>query len=575
MPGKKRDVLRILNKIADMLEIKGENQFRVRAYRDAARTLEGYSRDLSSGVEEPGELTDLPGIGEDLAGKIKTIVKTGSLPLLEDLESEMPAQINKLLKIPGLGPRKVHDLYEELDVKSMEDLREVLDQHKIRELEGFGAKTEENIRVNMERLDTSSARIRIDRAQEAVRPLIEYLKEEKKVNAISLVGSLRRRKETIGDIDILAEVKKGSSIMKRFTNHEDVKEVAAAGEKKSTIVLSSGLRIDLRIFKRVSYGAAMVYFTGSKKHNVAIRGLAMDKGYKLNEYGLYKGKKRIAGTTEKSVYTKLGLHYIPPELREDRGEVELAKNKQNKLPDLVELDHIRGDLHTHTNAADGKNSIEEMIEAAIGRGYDYIGVTDHSRNLSVARGFNEKEVSKRIEEIKILNEKYSKIEVLSGLEVDILESGKLDLDDSVLEQLDVVIASVHDHFGLSRKEQTRRILKAMENPNVHILGHPTGRKINKRKPYKIDIEEIIKAANKNTVAMEINAQPVRLDLNDVNCKMAVENGVRVAVNSDSHSTLELDYMRYGVYQARRGWLEGSRILNTLSLSKLKKALRRG
>lgn len=573
MPVHNSDIAQLFNKTADLLEIKGENRFRVRAYRDAARTIESLSQNAADMIDNGKDLSELSGIGRDLAGKISDIVRNKKFKLLEDLKKEVPEELAELMNISNLGPKRVASLYHELDIKSFKDLQKALDEGRIKDLEGFGEKMQQQIAGAVRKYENRGpARMKLIRAEEIIKPFYEYLGESKGVKDLTIAGSYRRRKETVGDIDILATCKKGSDIMDRFAGYDEVENVVSKGGSKSTVILRSGLQVDLRVMAEVSYGAAMVYFTGSKEHNIAIRKIGVSKKYKINEYGIFKKEdKRVAGKTEQEVYEKIGLKWIPPELRENRGEVEAAK-KKGALPNLVEPDDIKGDLHCHSKYTDGRASIEEMGEAAKKMGYDYIAMTDHSQKVTVAGGLDEKRLRKQLEEIDKINDKLRDFTILKGCEVDILEDGGLDLPDEVLDELDMAVCSVHSKFNLSRDEQTRRVIKAMDNPRLTILGHPTGRLINEREAYEIDIEKVIKAAAERGVFLELNCHPERLDLNDIHCKAAKEAGVKIVLSTDSHRTSDLDHMRFGIYQARRGWVEKKDVVNTHSLSTLKKML---
>jgi DNA polymerase (family 10) len=575
MPVHNSDVADIFSRIADLLEIKGDNPFRIRAYRNAARTVGGLSKSVADLVEQNKDLDELPGIGKDLADKIKKIVQTDSLPLLKDLEEEFPPGLPGLMKIQGMGPRKVKVLFEELGIGSIGQLKKAAEKRKIQDLSGFGKKTEQNILEELTRINEQKGekgRIKISIAEQIAQPLFAYLKHVEGVRDLEVAGSYRRRKETVGDLDILATCKKCSQIMDRFTDYEEVDRVLSHGKTKSSVVLRSGLQVDLRVVPRISFGSALHYFTGSKEHNIAVRKMGVGKKLKINEYGVFKGKKRIAGKTEKEVYKQVGLPYIEPELRENRGELKSAKT--NNLPHLIVLDDIKGDLHVHTKASDGHYSLEDMAEAAKKKGYDYIAITDHSKHVTVARGLDADRLRKQIGDIDRLNEKLNGIKVLKSVELDILEDGTLDLPDAVLEQLDLVICSIHYKFNLSREKQTDRVIKAMDNPAFNILSHPTGRLIFERKPYEINMEKVMDAARERGCFLELNAHPDRLDLRDTHCKMAKEMGVKIAIVTDAHRTDGLDLMRFGIGQARRGWLESEDVLNTRDWKELKKLLER-
>jgi len=570
MPVHNADIADIFNRVAELLEMEDANPFRVRAYRNAARTVEGLSRNIADLVKSGEALTGFPGIGKDLAGKIKEIVDTGTLSQLEELEKETPAELHEVLKLPGLGPKKVKALYKGLNIDSLDALAKAAKENKIRDLSGFGQKTEANILEAIERNTGQEKRIRLDVAEQISTSMVDYLKRSKGVKDIDIAGSFRRRKETVGDLDILATCRKGSTIMERFVDYEDVDTVVSRGKTRSTVILNSGLQVDLRVLPQVSYGAALHYFTGSKAHNIAVRKIAQKKNLKVNEYGVYRKDKRIAGNSEAEVFEQADLPYIEPELREDRGEITAAR--ENKLPELITIDDIRGDLHAHTRATDGKSRLKDMADTAKALGYEYLAVSDHSQSLSVAKGLDPKRLQAQIDEIDGLNEKMTNFRILKSIEVDILEDGSLDLPDSILKKLDIVTASVHGKFDLSRKKQTERILCAMDSPYFHILGHPTGRLINERPPYDVDMERLLEAAVKRNCFMELNAHPERLDLNEIHCKMAKEMGVKIAICTDAHSVYGLDNMRFGIGQARRGWLEPEDVLNTRSWKALKKLI---
>ena len=566
------DVAQELNKIANLLEIKGANRFRVRAYRNAAYTIESLTDSIADLVSQEKDLTQLAEIGNDLAGKIKTIVETGTDPLLEDLKKEIPEELSELLGLKGMGPKKIATLYNTLDIKTADDLREAAEKHKIQEVSGFGAITEKNILEELDRWQGEQKRYSLALADQIAKPYLEYLKMTKNVISLEIVGSYRRRKETVGDIDILATCKRGNDMMDRFSEYEDVEKILSKGKTRSTVMLKSGIQVDLRVVPQVAFGAAMHYFTGSKTHNIACRKIAVNKQLKLNEYGLFKGDDRIAGHTEKEIYAELDLPFIQPELRENRGEIEAGQ--KGKLPELVTLDDLRGDLHVHTKATDGHHSVKEMVEAAREKGYEYLAITDHSKKVSIANGLDTGRLRKQIEEINRLQPEFKDIRILKSIEVDILKDGSLDLPDNVLKELDLTVCSVHYNFGLSRKEQTERILKAMDNPYMNILGHPSGRLINKREPLDLDMETIMQAAVERNIYLEINSDPDRLDLNDIYCKLGKEIGVKMVVSTDAHSKDNLNLIHFGIGQARRGWLEKEDIFNTLSWEELKKELKR-
>jgi DNA polymerase (family 10) len=571
VPIHNSDVADTFTAIADLLEIQGANVFRVRAYRNASRTVGGLSQSVEDLVARNEDLTGLPGIGKDLAEKITEMVRTGKIALLEELKRKLPPGLSDLMKIGGLGPKRVKILHDKLGIRDLASLKKAAAEKKIRTLPGFGEKTEQTIMGELDRVTGEEKRIRISVAEETADSLVEYLRKSKAIKEITVAGSYRRRKETVGDLDILATSGKGSDIMDRFVEYGDVEKVLSKGETRSSVLLRTNVQVDLRVVPEVSYGAAMHYFTGSKAHNIAVRTLGVKKGLKINEYGVFKGSRRIAGRTEDEVFSSVGLPFIPPELREDQGEIEAAMH--GLLPRLVTLGDIRGDLHVHTNVTDGRNTLEEMAEAAKQRGYQYIAITEHSRHVTVARGLKPEGLARRVREIERFNAK-SDILILRGIELDILEDGTLDLPDDILKELDLTVCAVHYKFNLSREKQTERIIRAMDNPYFTILAHPTGRLINERKPYEVDMERLIEAAKERGCFMELNAHPLRLDLRDADCRMAKEMGVKVAISTDAHSTGDLGLMRFGIGQARRGWLEAGDVLNTRSWAEMEKLLKR-
>ncbi|MEW6379198.1 MAG: DNA polymerase/3'-5' exonuclease PolX [bacterium] len=573
MPVHNSDIAAVFIRVADLLEIEGANVFRVRAYRNAARTIASLPFSLADILAEHEELPKLPGIGKDLAGKIAEIVRTGTLSQLREIESRIPPALSQLMKIPSLGPKRVQAIHEELHVSTLDELETAAREGKIRALFGFGQKTEEKILEEILQKKEKKERIKLAVAEEVASSIVNYLRKAAGVQEVVVAGSYRRRKEVVADLDILAVARKDSPVMQRFIEYEDVASVVARGETKSTILLRSGLQVDLRVVPEESCGAALHYFTGSQAHNIAIRKLGVKAGLKINEYGVFRGEDRIGGREEKDVFQSVGLPFIEPELREDGGEIEAALH--NRLPRLITLADIRGDLHTHTTATDGRFSLEEMVEAARNKGYQYVAITDHSRHVGVAHGLDVRRMLQHIEAIDLLNQRLEgSILVLRGVELDILEDGSLDLPDEVLKMLDLTVCSVHYNFNLPIEKQTERIIRAMDNPYFTILAHPTGRLINERKPYEVDMERLIEAARQRGCFMELNAYPDRLDLNDIHCKMAKEMGVKVAISTDAHSLTDLDYMRFGINQARRGWLEPDDVLNTRSWPELKRMLKR-
>jgi DNA polymerase (family 10) len=571
VPIHNSDVADIFTQIADLLEIQGSNVFRVRAYRNAARTVTGLSQSVEDLVLRDVNLTRLPGIGKDLAEKIGEIVRTGGLSLLEKLKGELSPGLSDLMKIGGLGPKRVRILHDKLGITDLTSLKKAAAEEKIRKLPGFGEKTEQTIVEELERVTGEEKRMRISVAEEIADSLVEYLKKSRGVKEITIAGSYRRRKETVGDLDILATSEKVTDVMDRFVAYGDVGKVLSRGETRSSVLLRTGVHVDLRVVPDVSYGAAMHYFTGAKAHNIAIRTLGVKKGLKINEYGVFRGSRRIAGKTEEEIFSSVGLPFIPPEMRENQGEIDAAMHGQ--LPRLLTIKEIRGDLHVHTNVTDGRNTLEEMAAAAKERGYRYLAITEHSRHVTVAKGLKPEGLAKRIQEIERFNAK-SDILILKGVEVDILEDGTLDLPNDILKELDLTVCAVHYKFNLSRERQTERIIRAMDNPYFAILAHPTGRLINERRPYEVDMERLILAAKERGCFMELNAHPLRLDLRDADCRMAKEIGVKVAISTDAHSTGDLELMRFGIGQARRGWLEAGDVLNTRNWNEMKKILTR-
>jgi len=573
MPVHNIEIATIFDHVADLLEIEDANRFRVRAYRNAANTIRDLSRSVENMLEEGEDLSDLPDIGEDLAGKIAEIVRTGQLPLLDDISDKVPDAIVEATRIPGIGPKRAKALFEAMDLSSVDDLKQAAEDGRIAKIDGFGEKTQARICQELEEGMVADERIRLDIAEDFAKPLLEWIREIEGVSKAEIAGSYRRRKETVGDLDILVQGEDGASIIDAFTGYDEVDEIASKGKTRSTVTLRSGLQVDLRVIPKPSWGAALHYFTGSKSHNIAGRRRAQDRDLKLNEYGLFNGEKRIAGATEQDIYDGIDLPWIDPVLRENRGEIEAAE--KGELPELVKPGDIKGDLHAHTTASDGKNSLKEMAQAAKEKGYEYLAITDHSKSQTQAGGLSEDALHRQIDDIAALNEELDGIRLLASCEVDILGDGTLDFPDALLERLDLVVASVHSKLDLAEDKQTERVIRAMDNPLVSIIGHPTGRQIGERKSFALDMERLLKAANDRGCVLELNANPVRLDLKDVHCRMAVKKGVGIAISTDAHSTGGLDNMRFGVDQARRGWLSADDIVNTRSWGNLSKMLRRG
>ena len=568
MPVQNAEIATMFDQAAELLEIGGENQFRVRAYRRAARVIEGLPKAVGSLLKSGRDLSELPGIGKDLAGKIADIVNTGHFDLLDKLKRKLPGELGDMAALPGLGPKRIKLLYDKLKVRTLDDLRKAVKTGRLRELRGFGPEIEKKLLGALEKPQPAT-RFKLAVAEAEAEALVGFLRGRGRA---VVAGSYRRRRDTVGDLDVLVTAKDGAAVGNRLVEYENVAEVAAHGPTRTTVMLRSGLQVDVRAVPEESYGAALLYFTGSKAHNIALRGLANQHGWKLNEYGLFSGKRRIAGATEDDVYAKLGLTYIAPELREDRGEI--AASLAGKLPKLVKLSDIRGDLHVHSDWTDGTVAIAEMAAAAQARGYEYIALTDHSRRVAMTHGLDPARLARQIHEIDRLNEKLKNFTILRGIEVDILKDGSLDLPDSSLTKLDVVVAAVHSHFDLPRRAQTDRVVRALENRHVSILAHPTGRLIGEREPYDIDMDVVISAARKAGCYLEINAEPDRLDLNDLHAHAAKLAGLKLAVSTDAHSVDAFQCMRFGIDQARRGWLTASDVLNTRPLAELRKLLKR-
>jgi DNA polymerase (family 10) len=571
MPVHNIEIANIFDEIADFLEIEDENPFRIRAYRNAARTVRGLGSDLKDMVAAGEDLTELPGIGKELAAKIREMLETGTVKALVKLQQRIPQSVTEILKLPNLGPKRVRILYHDLKIENLQQLAKAAGQGRIRTLEGFGEKIEKAILEAVEARTQKEKRFMIAEAGRYVHSLIDYLKNVPGAKEVVAAGSYRRARETVGDLDILVTARKTSPLMDRFVEYDEVAEVLAKGKTRSSVVLRCGLQVDVRLVAQSSFGAALQYFTGSKDHNIAIRRLGQQRGLKINEYGVFRFEKRVAGRTEESVYRALDLPLIPPELRENRGEIEAARDKC--LPDLVEVKDIKGDLHMHTQMTDGRNSLKEMALAARQRGFKYIAITEHSDRLKVAGGLDPPRLMQQMEEIDRLNEALKGIAILKGIEVEILEDGSLDLDDTVLARLDLVVGTVHSYFDLPPEKQTERILRAMDHRYFSMLAHPTGRRLNEREPYRVDMARIIHKARDRGCFLELNSNPRRLDLYDIYCVAAKAQGVLVSVNSDAHSVNDFDYLAFGVAQARRGWLEKDNVLNTRSLAQLRKLLK--
>jgi DNA polymerase (family 10) len=561
------EIASVFNEIADYLEVKGENPFRIRAYRRAAQAVEGLSEEIAA-VALRGGLLDVPGIGKDLAAKIQEYLANGTIAYLEGLRKEIPTGVIQLMRIHGVGPKTAKHLYEQLGVDSVQKLEELASSHKLAGLPGIQAKTEENILKGIAVWKSGQERKPLGTAVMLAEVILAALRSLREVDQIAVAGSLRRMRETVKDIDILATATQPARVMEVFVGLPNVAEVLGHGETKSSVRLRENIQVDLRVVEPDCFGAALQYFTGSKQHNIRVRELAQRKGLKVSEYGVFteKGSRRVAGKTEAEVYEAVGLPFIPPELREDSGEIEAALD--GRLPALVSLEDIRGDLQLHTTWSDGAHSLAELAAGVQAKGYQYMAVTDHSKSATVAGGMNEERVLQMIEEVRALNKRLRGFRVLAGCEVDIKGDGSLDFSDKILHQLDLVQISVHSRFKMSREEMTARIVRGIRHPLVHILGHPTGRLIGERAPYEVDMEAILNAAQAARIAVEINASPMRLDLNDLNARRAKALGIPITISTDAHTIPQLDYMRFGVSVARRAWLAPADILNTRSLKDL-------
>ena len=566
----KNAVLReLFDQMADIMEILGEDRFRINTYRKVGRIVGDIPTDVEV-LLASGQLAEVPGVGKSSLAKIEEFVKTGTMTAHQQLLAKIPPTLLELLAIPGMGPKGVKAVYENLKVTNVAELKGAIEDGSVAKLAGFGEKKAATIARGIEFLEKSTGRIRLDQALEAADVVSGFLREISGIERIQPAGSLRRRAETIGDVDILVVADKGERIIKAFTKAAFVQEVLAAGPTKGSTIIqteTAPVHVDVRVVPKESFGAAAQYFTGSKQHNVRLREIAVKAKWKLNEYGLFKGEKMIAGPIEEEIYHKLGLDYIWPLLREDRGEVEAAKS--HSLPELIKAEDIKGDLHVHTNASDGNCDIAELAEAVRDLGYKFVCVTDHSQSTAIANGLNAKRLAQQIKQIRKLNEKLKGITMLAGTEVDILGNGSLDFDDKLLAELDFVTASIHSGLGGPREKVTTRTLKAMDNPYVNCIGHPTGRLIGQREPMDMNMAAVIEHAAQTHTALELNANPWRLDLKDTHCRMAIEAGVKLAIGTDAHSIAGLGLMGYGVATAGRGWATKADVLNTLTPGKLK------
>ena len=560
------DVAKVLDEIADMLDVAGDNVFRVRAYRNAAQSIRDQAVPVADLTQE--QIDAIPGIGADLAAKIRTIVETGDHPMRRELEAKFPPQLLELRKIPGLGPKRLKLLIDRLNIRSREDLEKAVNSARLSEITGLGPKLEQRIRESLQHREAGAGdRIRYADAARIAAQLTAYMRKCAAIGNLDVAGSFRRRRETVGDLDIVISAVDSAAVMKHFVAYNGVSQVAESGETKASVLLKDRLQVDLRAVPPKSFGAALMYFTGSKAHNLHLRRIAQGRGLLLNEYGLFRGSSAIAGRSEEEIYRALKLSFIPPELREDRGEIEASAD--GKLPKLIERKNLRGDLHTHSLYTDGRASIEEMARQARDNGLEYIAITDHSRRLAMARGLDPDRLREQRREIDRIRRRLSGITLLQGIEVDILDDGNLDLPADSLGELDWVVASVHYNLEQSSAEMTRRIVKAIRNPNVDVIGHPSDRLLGRREPIKFDFGEILNVAREEGCALEVNSQPERLDLTDTACIAAKRAGVKVVISSDAHSTRDLDLLEYGINQARRGWIEKDDVLNTRPLKNLR------
>jgi DNA polymerase (family 10) len=571
------EIARVLAEVADVLEIQGAEPFRIRAYRNAVRTIEVQTRPLARMVAEGPPLTDLPAIGKEMAGHIREMVTTGTLAIRDRLLAEVPRSLLDLMRLPGVGPKKARRLWDELRIGSVDELEAAARAGRVASLSGFGEKTQARILAGIEEHRQRGARLLLAEAERFVGPLLGYLSECQEVARLEVAGSYRRRCETIGDIDLLATAADAAPVMARFLAYPQIAQVLMSGDTRSTITLGNGLQVDLRVVPPDCYGAALVYFTGSKEHNVKLRRRGVERGLRISEYGVFRlagadEEVWIAGREEADVYAEVGLAWIPPELREDRGEIEAAA--AGRLPRLIEVGDLRGDLHMHSTWSDGRNTLEEMVAGCVAHGYEYMAISDHSKALAMVGGLDARRLALQWLEIDAVRARHPEILLLRAMEVDILADGTLDLEDEMLAGLDLVIASVHSRFELTREQQTARVLRALEHPEVNVLAHPTGRKINGRKPIDLDIEAVLARAVELGVAVELNSTPDRLDLKDAHLVLARELGCRIVIDTDSHRVAELGQMRFGVDPARRAGLEARHVLNTLPAAELREALAR-
>ena len=571
-----REIAAVFEEIANLMKILQDDpkwSFKAMAYERAARSLEGFPERAADLAGDPSrKLTEIPAVGADLGAKIRELVETGKCAYHAEQLGKVPPTLLDLLRLQGVGPQKVRLFYRQAGIENVEQLQAAAQAGKLSALPGMSRKSEANILKALDTFRRAVGRFLLSEGTETAEELIAFLEESKSVETVTAAGSLRRGKETVGDLDLLVIGTDHGRIADHFVRAPGITEILAKGEDKVSVRLKNGLQVDVRLLEAESYGAALQYFTGSKEHNVLLRDRAKRKGWKLSEYGLFKGNKSIAGRTEEGIYEKLGLPWIPPELRECQGEIEAAE--QGRLPALLQLKDIKGDLQMHTRASDGKATVAEMAEAALQRGYRYILVTDHSKSVTIANGLNEKRALEYLKEVRAARKKVTGIEIWAGMEVDILGDGSMDMPDEILKQLDIVLATIHSRMNMPKDEMTTRILKALDNPYVKILGHPTGRHLLRRDPYQFDMEKVFEAAKQRGVVVEVNANPARLDLCDRHVRLAKEKGLKVVISTDAHSPAHFDFMRYGVVTARRGWLEKKDVINTFPPDKLLRFLRR-
>jgi len=572
-----QEIARIFYEISDFLKTEGVS-FKPYAYQRAAVTLENLKEDIREIYKRGGKkaLEEIPGVGKSMAEKIEEYLKKGKIRYYEDLKKKMPVQMEDLVRVEGMGPKKVKILYQKLGIRNLKDLEKAAKSHRIAPLFGFGKKTEENILEGIAFLKRSKGRFLLGEILPKVREISKKLENLKEVKMVSVAGSVRRMKETIGDVDFLVVSENPKRVMDFFISLPGVVKVWGKGQTKSSVRLKEGFDVDIRVIQRKSYGSALQYFTGSKEHNIVTRKIAIDKGLKLSEYGLFKGKKMVAGSKEKDIYSTLGMDWMPPEMRENQGEIKAAL--LHRLPKIIEYNDIKGDLHCHSNWDGGANSIEEMADSAMKMGYQYIGISDHTKFLRIEHGLNERQLAQQRKEIDKFNLKLKiknlKFRILQGCEANILNDGSIDIKDSFLQRLDYAIAGIHSNFKMGKKEMTERIIRAMKNPYIHIISHPTGRILKKRDEYQIDFDKILRAAKQFNIILEINSCPERLDLNDQNIRKAKRAGVKMVINTDAHHKDQLRYIELGIAQARRGWAEKKEIINCWPLEKLLKFFHR-